>query len=118
MRILKSIAVVYVLLVGIVWTAPAWPQTASTAQVLGTVTDPGGAVVPDATAELANTATNETKSVTTNSAGQYVFPNVAPGTYSLKISKAGFATITFSNIKFDVSKSYTRSEEHTSELQS
>jgi carboxypeptidase family protein len=107
MRILKSIAVVYVLLVGIVWTAPAWPQTASTAQVLGTVTDPGGAVVPDATAELANTATNETKSVTTNSAGQYVFPNVAPGTYTLKISKTGFATITFSNIKLDVSKSYT-----------
>lgn len=42
-----------------------------------TVTDPGGAVVPDATAELINAATNETKSVTTNSAGQYVFPDVA-----------------------------------------
>src|SRR6266513_1299795 len=87
--------------------APAWAQTASTALVLGTVTDPGGAVVPDANVELTNTATNETKTVTTNSAGQYVFPNTAPGTYTLKISKAGFATTTFSNIKLDVSKSYT-----------
>jgi Carboxypeptidase regulatory-like domain len=106
MKILKSFAIAFVFAV-FLSAAPAWAQTASTALVLGTVTDPGGAVVPDAAAELVNTATNEVKSVTTNSAGQYVFPNVAPGTYTLKISKAGFATITFSNIKFDVSKSYT-----------
>jgi len=107
MKMLKNVAITFVLLAAFLCAAPAWAQTASTALVLGTVTDPGGAVVPDATAELTNTATNEIKSVTTNSAGQYVFPNVAPGTYTLKISKAGFATITFSNIKFDVSKSYT-----------
>src|SRR5690349_19935079 len=106
MKILKSFAIAFVFAV-FLSAAPAWAQTASTALVLGTVTDPGGAVVPDATAELVNTATNEIKSVPTNSAGQYVFPNVAPGTYTLKISKTGFATITFSNIKFDVSKSYT-----------
>lgn len=107
MRIFKSIAIAFVFLAIFLSAAPAGAQTASTALVLGTVTDPGGAVVPDASAELTNTATNEVKSVTTNSAGQYVFPNVAPGTYTLKISKAGFATTTFSNIKFDVSKSYT-----------
>lgn len=107
MKILKSIAIAFVLLAAFLGAAPAWAQTATTALVLGTVTDPGGAVVPDAAAELTNTATNESKSVTTNSAGQYVFPNVSPGTYTLKISKTGFATTTFSNIKLDVSKSYT-----------
>jgi hypothetical protein len=107
MKIFKSIAIAFVLLVGLAWAAPALAQTASTALVLGTVTDPGGAVVPDATAELTNAATNETKSVATNSAGQYVFPNVAPGTYTLKISKAGFATSTFSSVKLDVAKNYT-----------
>jgi hypothetical protein len=86
---------------------PAWAQTANSALVLGTVTDAAGAVVPDAMATLTNTATNETKTATTNSVGQYVFPNVAPGTYTLKISKTGFATTTFSNNKLDVSKSYT-----------
>jgi len=107
MKILKSIAIAFVLLAALFSAAPAWAQTASTALVLGTVTDPGGAVVPDATVSLTNTATNETKTLTTNSAGQYVFPGIAPGTYTLKVSKAGFATISFSNVKLDVNKSYT-----------
>jgi protocatechuate 3,4-dioxygenase beta subunit len=93
MKILKSIAITFVLLAALFSAAPAWAQTASTALVLGTVTDPGGAVVPDATVSLTNTATNETKTLTTNSAGQYVFPGIAPGTYTLKVSKAGFATM-------------------------
>jgi hypothetical protein len=107
MKILKSIAITFVLLAALFSAAPAWAQTASTALVLGTVTDPGGAVVPDATVSLTNTATNETKTLTTNSAGQYVFPGIAPGTYTLKVSKAGFATMSFSNVKLDVNKSYT-----------
>jgi len=87
--------------------ATAWAQTSNSALVLGIVTDPAGAVVPDATVSLTNTATNEIKTTTTNSAGQYVFPNVSPGTYTLKISKSGFAIITFSNIQLNVTKSYT-----------
>ena len=107
MKIFKNLSIVFVLLAVFLWAAQAWSQTSNTALVLGTVTDPGGAVVPDASAELSNIATNEVKSVTTNSSGQYAFPGVAPGTYTLKIAKAGFATITFPNIRLDVSKSYT-----------
>ena len=107
MKILKGSAIAVVLLAALASIAPAWAQTASTALVLGTVTDAAGAVVPGATVDLTNTATNETKRITTNAEGQYAFPNVPPGTYTLKISKAGFATTTFSNIKLDVSKSYT-----------
>lgn len=107
MKILKGSAIAVVLLAALASVAPAWAQTASTALVLGTVTDAAGAVVPDAAVDLTNAATNETKRITTNAEGQYAFPNVPPGTFTLKISKAGFATTTFSNIKLDVSKSYT-----------
>jgi hypothetical protein len=107
MKISKSFAIACVFLAALFSTAPAWAQTSNTALVLGTVTDPGGAAVPGATVDLTNTATSETKTVTSNSSGQYVFPNVAPGTYTLKISKGGFATTTFSNIKLDVTKNYT-----------
>ena len=55
-------------------------QTSNSGLVQGTVTDKGGAVVPDATAELLNTATNETKTTTTAAAGEYTFANVPPGT--------------------------------------
>jgi hypothetical protein len=107
MKIFAKFVSASVFLVALLSAAPAWAQTANSALVLGIVTDPAGAVVPDGAVNLTNTATNETKTATTNSAGQYVFPNVAPGAYTLKIIKSGFATTTFSNIRLDVSKSYT-----------
>jgi len=82
-------------------------QTSNSGLVQGTVTDKGGAVVPDATVELLNTATNESKTTTTAGAGEYTFANVPPGMYTLKITKTGFATTTFANLKVDVTKSYT-----------
>jgi hypothetical protein len=82
-------------------------QSANSGIVLGTVTDKAGAVVPDAAVELLNTATNDTKTATTGASGQYIFPSVPAGTYTLKISKAGFATTTFANLQIDVTKSYT-----------
>ena|SRR5437867_2955652 len=107
MKIFKSIAVAFVLLAAFLSAAPAWAQTANTGIVLGTVTDPAGAVVPDAKAQLTNVATNETKEMMTNSAGQFTFPGVAPGSYKLTVGKAGFATFVISNLKVDVTKSYT-----------
>jgi len=84
-----------------------YSQTADTGAIRGTVSDKGGAVVPDASATLTNTATNESKTVATNSSGEYVFPNVAPGNYNLKIKKSGFAVMSFTNLRVDVTKSYT-----------
>jgi hypothetical protein len=88
-------------------TTTANAQTANTGAVRGTVTDKAGAVVPDAIITLVATATNETKTETSNNSGEYVFANVAPGVYNLKISKAGFAIVNFANIRVDVAKSYT-----------
>lgn len=96
------------LLITILAGIPASAQNANTGTVLGTVMDKAAAVVPDAKVELVNPATNETKTATTNSSGQYAFPSVAPGTYTLKISKQGFATTSISNLKVDVDKSYTQ----------
>jgi len=107
MKIFKSIAVPFVLLAAFLSAAPAWAQTANTGLVLGTVTDPGGAVVPDAKVQLTNVATNENKEMMTNSAGQFTFPGVTPGTYKVTTTKAGFATFVVANLVVDVNKSYT-----------
>ncbi|HLJ25836.1 MAG TPA: carboxypeptidase-like regulatory domain-containing protein, partial [Candidatus Angelobacter sp.] len=45
----------------------------TTADVLGTVTDNSGAVVPNAKVTITNTATNEPRSGQTGSSGDYVF---------------------------------------------
>src|SRR5438874_11485259 len=77
-------------------------QTAASGAVLGTVTDPGGAVTPGVHVEVINSGTNDSRSTETNASGQYVFPNVNPGTYNLKFTKSGFAAGTISNIRDDV----------------
>src|SRR5215472_6267251 len=86
-----------VLLASLLWAMPSEAQTAATGAVLGTVTDPGGAVTPGVLVELTNSATNESRSTQTNSAGEYVFPNVNPGTYNLRFTKTGFAIGTIPN---------------------
>ncbi|SEG00801.1 Carboxypeptidase regulatory-like domain-containing protein [Bryocella elongata] len=62
----------------------------TTADILGTVTDPTGADVPNATVTLKNLGTNETRTVKTDSSGNYIFPLLAPGHYSISVAASGF----------------------------
>jgi hypothetical protein len=79
-------------------------QTASTGAVSGTVTDPSGAVVPAVQLVLTNTGTNRALTETTNAAGQYVFPDLSPGTYKLTAKKDGFRTENIDNLVVGVDK--------------
>ena len=82
-------------------------QTASSGAVIGTVTDQSGAVVPDATVSITDKTTNTTIKASTNSAGHYVFPNVNPGTYDIKISKQGFQTALVQGQSVQIGQSLT-----------
>ena len=62
---------------------PAWAQTTSMGTITGLVTDQSNAVVPDATVTVKDNATSEVRTITTNSAGRYVFVNLPPGTYDI-----------------------------------
>ena len=59
--------------------------------VRGAIKDSGG-VIPGADVTLTNEATNVSRSTTSNDAGEYNFPNLAPGTYTLKASLQGYKT--------------------------
>jgi hypothetical protein len=65
---------------------------------LGTVTDPSGQVLTDATATLTNTGTGATTTGKTDKEGTYSFLNVEPGTYSISISSEGFQQKEYSNL--------------------
>lgn len=60
------------------------------ATLLGTVTDPSGAVLPNITISITNTATGVTKTSVTNDAGAYTFPEIQIGTYNVKVTGPGF----------------------------
>ena len=51
----------------------------------GNVTDPSGAAVVGATVTITQTATNQTRTTTTNDAGIYNFPTIPGGTYEVKV---------------------------------
>lgn len=82
-------------------------QSASTAQISGTVVDPQGAVVPGATVTATNTATGVPRSVSTTSTGNYVIPNLAPGTYDVKVQSKGFGDSTSKGLKLNVGDQQT-----------
>ncbi len=76
------------LLIGLSFSGPAEAQYRGSFQ--GTVTDPSGAVVPDAKVTLASVETGITKQATTNGDGVYSIPGLAPGHYNLTVEKTGF----------------------------
>jgi hypothetical protein len=86
---------------------PASAQTMTTGTVIGTVTDPSGAAVTDATVVLRNKATNSQATQKTNSAAQYTFVSVAPGEYEITVKKDGFRTSDVPSLMVEVAKSYT-----------
>jgi len=67
----------------------------TTADILGTVTDTTGAVVPNANVTLINLETNELRTVQSNGTGDYTFTLLPVGHYSITIKAPGFqASIT------------------------
>src|SRR6201987_2406458 len=63
----------------------------SSTSVTGTVLDPSGAVIPDATVEIHNPVSQFARSTTTDSKGNFTIPNVPFNPYHMSITAAGFA---------------------------
>ena len=82
------------LVVCLAFSGSAAAQSIVTGGFGGTITDPTGAVVPDAALTISNDATNDTFTATTSATGGYQFSLLKPGTYTLTIKKDGFKTIT------------------------
>jgi hypothetical protein len=67
--------------------------------LLGTVTDPSGGVVPNATVRITNVDENTTRTFTTNTGGNYEATNSKPGNYKIEVTCPGFQTSLTENIQ-------------------
>jgi len=69
-------------------------QTTASGGLTGTVTDPSDHFVPGAIVELKDNAKGTPQSTKTDAEGAYLFSFLLPGSYTLKVSHAGFTTET------------------------
>jgi hypothetical protein len=70
-----------VALLSLTFTYAAFGQTGGT--ITGLISDPGGAVVPNAPVEAKNTATGVVASAATSATGNYVLADLPAGTYEI-----------------------------------
>ncbi len=76
---------------------------AQEATIVGTVTDPTGAAVPNVSITVTNIDTGLSRSLTTSGDGQYVAPDLRIGHYTVKATAQGFKATEQQNITLQVS---------------
>ena len=102
---MKSIRVFALAVAAGVCALTTWGQ--STASLSGTVTDPSGAVVPNARVTVHSIGTGADRVIETDAAGIYVVPSLIPGDYRVQATAAGFSTYTVPKIRLDVDRQIT-----------
>lgn len=83
----------------------AFAQT--TGRLSGTVKDSAGASLPGATVTARDNSTSKETTTTTNDQGEYLFPQLEFGTYTVTATSSGFKTSTFTDVKIDVGRDYS-----------
>lgn len=105
-RIRGPVWAVIVLCFLLVSARPAW-AVGPTGRIVGTVVDPSGSPIPGATVSAINEATNETRTFTTGPSGDFTFPVLPAGNYTVKVEDAGFSSYVQKGIVLQVDQNLT-----------
>ena len=89
-------------------SAPSFAQSTAGAQVKGRITDETGAALPGVTVELIGG--REPAEAVTDDSGDYLFDNVAPGTYQLSIRLINFAAVNHKDLAVQPGQVLTNNE--------
>ena len=93
----RSIAVVFFL-------AAALSAQVNTSTIAGIVTDATGASVPNAKVTATLVATGQQRESISNSAGEFVIPQLAPGGYRVNVTGVGFQSAVIENITLNIAE--------------
>jgi len=75
--------------------------------IVGTVTDPSGALVVGAKVTVVESGTGISRDALTNTSGQFVIPGLRPTNYALTVEATGFSKYTQSNVELTADQSAT-----------
>jgi Carboxypeptidase regulatory-like domain len=84
-----------------------WAQATASASLTGTVVDTSKAVVPNAEVTITDKDTGLTRTMKTTNAGLYRFDLLPAGNYEVKVTMAGFATVTVASTELIVNQTST-----------
>src|SRR4051812_23455842 len=87
------------------WATPALAQTEG--RFTGTVLDPSGAAVPNASVVVKNDKTGEERTVVANAEGRYVVVNLKPSMYTITVKMPNFAPLAYSALPLVASQEFT-----------
>ena len=79
-------------------------QSTVSGGISGSISDPQGSIVPNATVTATNVGTNKTETATTDDNGGYRFSNLQPGTYTINVAVSGFANFVQERVVVEVGK--------------
>ena len=97
---MRSLRVLSLFLIAII---QVWAQAdANKAQLSGTVLDPRGSVVPNASIKIKNNRTGSVRELTTNAQGEFRAVQLDPGNYEVVAQSSGFAATTMQDINLNV----------------
>src|SRR5580658_10891733 len=91
------IVLVFVLLAALTVSAQTFRGT-----ILGTATDPSGAVLPGAKVTVKNVGTGLERTTETSADGSYALPELPIGTYTVTVVLTGFETFATTGVVVDV----------------
>src|SRR5215831_15498715 len=84
---------------------PAFAQTTTTGQVVGTIVDAQGGVLPGVTVSATSPQLQGTRTAVSDSTGTFRFPTLPPGVYAIKAELAGFKPLSQENITVSLDRS-------------
>jgi Carboxypeptidase regulatory-like domain len=100
------VVVLILALMSVVVSTPLLAQYDS-AQISGTVHDPTGALISDATVQIQNRDTGLVRQTVTNSSGIYILSHIPPGVYTITATSQGFSSESRTGVSLVVSQSAT-----------
>ncbi|HEY7543524.1 MAG TPA: TonB-dependent receptor, partial [Blastocatellia bacterium] len=100
--ILKTASAIFLIFTLIVATSPLAAAQTFRGTILGTITDPQGAVIGDAKVIARNVATGLERTTITDSEGNYTIPELPIGTYEVTVQATGFKAAKITDVKVEV----------------
>src|SRR5207237_2167655 len=92
---------IFISLVVAFFGRPRFGQVTPTGSNSGTISDPQGAVVANASVTAKNKATGEQKTATTSDSGAFNIPAVPSGAYIITVEVKGFKKVQVTDVKVD-----------------